>query len=174
MSIILAGGSGQAGVPFGGRYRIINVTRSNCLYSGLRHVLVLTRNRSPVSLQRHRRDGWSPDNAELGDDITPVPPPMRSGDSWYVGTADAIYQNLYLLEPSRTDYALMLSGDHIDHMDYAALLQHRRDSGARGNDFGTLKVRGRPDGFGPFHRSVRVDCVERPAQVSVAMRGRRA
>ena len=72
-----------------------------------RHVLVLTRNQSPVSLRRHRRDGWSLSNAELGDDLTPVPPQMRSGDSWSVGTADRIYR-----------------------MDYAAMLQLRRDSGA--------------------------------------------
>ena len=69
-------------------------------------------------------------NPELGEYITPVPPQMRTGESWYSGTADAIYQNLYLLERSGADYALILSGDHIYRMDYAAMLQHHRDSGA--------------------------------------------
>jgi len=140
ISIILAGGVGsrlhpltadraKPAVPFGGRYRIIDFTLSNCLHSGLRRVLVLTQYKSQ-SLQKHLRDGWSIYNAELGDYITPVPPQMRTGDSWYRGTADAIYQNLYLLERSRAEYVLILSGDHIYRMDYDAMLQHHRDSGA--------------------------------------------
>src|SRR6516164_11264164 len=140
ISIILAGGIGarlhpltadraKPAVPFGGRYRIIDFTLSNCLHSGLRRILVLTQYKSH-SLQKHMRDGWSIYNAELGEYITPVPPQMRTGESWYNGTADAIYQNLYLLERSGADYALILSGDHIYRMDYAAMLQHHRDSGA--------------------------------------------
>ena len=82
------------------------------------------------SLQKHLRDGWSIYNSELGEYITPVPPQMRTGESWYSGTADAIYQNLYLLERSGAEYALILSGDHIYRMDYAAMLQHHHDSGA--------------------------------------------
>ena len=138
--IILAGGVGsrlhpltaeraKPAVPFGGRYRIIDFTLSNCLHSGLRRILVLTQYKSH-SLQKHLRDGWAIYNAELGDYITPVPPQMRTGESWYSGTADAIYQNLYLLERSGAEYALILSGDHIYRMDYAAMLQHHRDSGA--------------------------------------------
>ena len=140
ISIILAGGIGsrlhpltadraKPAVPFGGRYRIIDFTLSNCLHSGMRRILVLTQYKSQ-SLQRHLRDGWSIYNAELGDYITLVPPQMRTGDSWYRGTADAIYQNLYLLERSRAEYVLILSGDHIYRMDYAAMLQHHHDSGA--------------------------------------------
>ncbi|HUR32249.1 MAG TPA: glucose-1-phosphate adenylyltransferase [Vicinamibacterales bacterium] len=140
ISIILAGGAGQRlhpltadrakpAVPFGGRYRIIDFTLSNCLHSGLRRILVLTQYKSQ-SLQRHLRDGWSIYNAELGDYITSVPPQMRTGDSWYSGTADALYQNLYLLERSRAEYVLILSGDHIYRMDYAAMLQHHHDAGA--------------------------------------------
>jgi glucose-1-phosphate adenylyltransferase len=140
ISIILAGGIGsrlnpltadraKPAVPFGGRYRIIDFTLSNCLHSGLRRILVLTQYKSQ-SLQKHLRDGWSIYNAELGDYITPVPPQMRTGDSWYRGTADAIYQNLYLLERSNAEYVLILSGDHIYRMDYAAMLQHHHDSGA--------------------------------------------
>jgi glucose-1-phosphate adenylyltransferase len=140
IGIILAGGIGsrlhpltadraKPAVPFGGRYRIIDFTLSNCLHSGLRRLLVLTQYKSH-SLQKHLRDGWSIYNAELGEYITPVPPQMRTGESWYSGTADAIYQNLYLLEQSGAEYALILSGDHIYRMDYAAMLQHHHASGA--------------------------------------------
>ena len=140
ISIILAGGVGsrlhpltadraKPAVPFGGRYRIIDFTLSNCLHSGLRRILVLTQYKSQ-SLQKHLRDGWSIYNAELGDYISPVPPQMRTGESWYRGTADAIYQNLYLLERSNAEHVLILSGDHIYRMDYAAMLQHHRDSRA--------------------------------------------
>src|ERR1700746_3206390 len=100
LSIILAGGVGarlhpltaeraKPAVPFGGRYRIIDFTLSNCLPSDLRRVCVLTHDKEQ-SLQKLLRDGWSIYNAELGDHITPVPPQMRTGDSWYSGTADAI------------------------------------------------------------------------------------
>ena len=116
-------------MPFGGRYRIIDFTLSNCLHSGLRRVLVLTQYKSHL-LQKHLRDGWSIYNSELGEYITPVPPQMRTGESWYSGTADAIYQNLYLLERSGAEYALILSGDHVYRMDYDAMLQRHRDSGA--------------------------------------------
>jgi glucose-1-phosphate adenylyltransferase len=140
IGIILAGGIGarlhpltaeraKPAVPFGGRYRIIDFTLSNCLHSGLRRILVLTQYKSH-SLQKHLRDGWSIYNAELGEYITPVPPQMRTGEGWYSGTADAIYQNLYLLDRSGAEYALILSGDHIYRMDYAAMLEHHRDSGA--------------------------------------------
>jgi len=138
--VILAGGIGsrlhpltaeraKPAVPFGGRYRIVDFTLSNCLHSGLRRILVLTQYKSH-SLQKHLRDGWSIYNAEIEEYITPVPPQMRTGESWYSGTADAIYQNLYLLERSGAEYVLILSGDHIYRMDYAAMLAHHRDSGA--------------------------------------------
>src|SRR5688572_20226609 len=140
ISIILAGGIGarlhpltaeraKPAVPFGGRYRIIDFTLSNCLHSGMRRILVLTQYKSH-SLQKHLRDGWSIYNPELGEYITTVPPQMRTGESWYSGTANAIYQNLYLLERSGAEYALILSGDHVYRMDYAAMLNHHHDSGA--------------------------------------------
>jgi glucose-1-phosphate adenylyltransferase len=135
--LLLAGGEGsrlfpltadraKPAVPFGGRYRIIDFTLSNCLHSGLRRILVLTQYKSH-SLQKHLRDGWSIFNPELKEYITVVPPQMRTGRSWYVGTADAIYQNLYLLERSGAELALILSGDHIYRMDYAAMLQFHMD-----------------------------------------------
>jgi glucose-1-phosphate adenylyltransferase len=136
LTIILAGGVGsrlapltehraKPAVPFGGKYRIIDFTLANCLHSGLRRILVLTQYKSH-SLQKHLRDGWSIFNPELGEYITPVPPQMRVGERWYSGTADAIYHNLYLLERSEADYVLVLSGDHIYRMDYAAMLEAHR------------------------------------------------
>jgi len=138
--ILLAGGVGsrlypltaeraKPAVPFGGRYRIIDFTLSNCLHSGLRRILVLTQYKSH-SLQKHLRDGWSIFNSALREYIIPVPPQMRTGESWYIGTADAIHQNLYLLERSGAEYVLILSGDHIYRMDYAAMLQNHREQGA--------------------------------------------
>jgi glucose-1-phosphate adenylyltransferase len=137
LSIILAGGIGsrlhpltaeraKPAVPFGGKYRIIDFTLANCLHSGIRQVLVLTQYKS-LSLQKHLRDGWSIFNPEIGEYITPVPPQMRKGGNWYAGTADAIHQNLFLLERSSADTVLILSGDHIYRMDYAAMLEfHHR------------------------------------------------
>ncbi len=140
ITFILAGGIGsrlspltsdrtKPAVPFGGNYRIIDFTLANCLHSGLRRILVLTQYKSH-SLHKHLRDGWSIFNPELGEYITPVPAQMRTGNDWYTGTANAIYQNQYLLERSEADYALILSGDHIYRMDYAAMLKSHRQSGA--------------------------------------------
>jgi glucose-1-phosphate adenylyltransferase len=140
LTIILAGGVGlrlhpltadraKPAVPFGGNYRIIDFTLSNCLHSGLRRVLVLTQYKSH-SLQKHLRNGWSIFNPEISEYITPVPAQMRTGESWYSGTADAIRQNLFLLQRSNASYVVILSGDHIYRMDYAAMLQFHRDQGA--------------------------------------------
>jgi len=133
LTIILAGGEGsrlqpltkfraKPSVPFGGKYRIIDFTLTNCLHSGLRRILVLTQYKSH-SLQKHLRDGWSIFNPELGEYITPVPAQMRHGNKWYQGTADAIHQNNYLLERSDAEWTLILSGDHIYRMDYASMLE---------------------------------------------------
>ena len=133
LTIILAGGEGKRlqpltkfrakpSVPFGGKYRIIDFTLTNCLHSGLRRILVLTQYKSH-SLQKHLRDGWSIFNPELGEYITPVPAQMRHGEKWYQGTADAIHQNNYLLERSDAEWTLILSGDHIYRMDYASMLE---------------------------------------------------
>jgi glucose-1-phosphate adenylyltransferase len=140
LTILLAGGVGsrlhpltrdraKPAVPFGGKYRIIDFTLANCLHSGMHRVLVLTQYKSH-SLHKHLRDGWSIFNPELGEYITPVPPQMRKGDTWYSGTADAIHQNLFLLERAHADTILILSGDHIYRMDYAAMLKfhHRHEA----------------------------------------------
>jgi glucose-1-phosphate adenylyltransferase len=140
ISIVLAGGVGsrlaplttdraKPAVPFGGQYRIIDFTLSNCLHSGLRRILVLTQYKSH-SLHRHLRDAWSIFNRELEEYITDVPPQQRTGDSWYRGTADAIFQNLYLLRRSGAKHVMVLSGDHIYRMDYSAMLDAHRKTGA--------------------------------------------
>ena len=139
LTFVLAGGVGsrlypltedrsKSAVPFGGKYRIIDFTLSNCLHSGLHRVLVLTQYKSH-SLHKHLRDGWSIFNPELGNFITPVPAQMRHGEHWYKGTADAIYQNLNLLDRSDAEYTLILSGDHIYRMDYAAMLKDHQKNG---------------------------------------------
>jgi len=138
ITVLLAGGVGsrlhpltadraKPAVPFAGKYRIIDFTLSNCLHSGARRVLVLTQYKSH-SLQKHLRDGWSIFNPEIREYITVVPPQMRTGDSWYSGTANAIYQNLYLLERSGAKFVLILSGDHIYRMDYLAMLKFHAKS----------------------------------------------
>ncbi|WP_263971946.1 glucose-1-phosphate adenylyltransferase [Vibrio atypicus] len=141
LTIILAGGMGsrltpltddraKPAVPFGGKYRIIDFTLTNCLHSGLRQILVLTQYKSH-SLQKHLRDGWSIFNPELGEYITVVPPQMRGGGKWYEGTADAIYHNLWLLERSDAKHVIVLSGDHIYRMDYAEMLKEHIENDAK-------------------------------------------
>ncbi len=140
LTFILAGGVGsrlfpltskrsKPSVPFGGKYRIIDFALANCLHSGLRRILVLTQYKSH-SLNKHLRDGWSIYNPELGEYVTAVPAQMNRGDHWYQGTADAICQNLNLLERSDAQYTLILSGDHIYRMDYEALLKSHKERGA--------------------------------------------
>lgn len=119
----------KAAVPFGGTYRVIDFALTNCLHSGLRRILVLTQYRSH-SLQKHLRDGWSIFNPELGEYITTVPPQMRMDNSWYGGPADAVRQNLYLLERNPAEHVFVLSGEHVYRMDYAALLEFHAGSDA--------------------------------------------
>ncbi|WP_332395826.1 glucose-1-phosphate adenylyltransferase [Vibrio metschnikovii] len=140
LTVILAGGMGsrlspltddraKPAVPFGGKYRIIDFTLTNCLHSGLRRILVLTQYKSH-SLQKHLRDGWSIFNPELGEFITVVPPQMRKGGKWYEGTADALFHNMWLLSRSDAKYVVVLSGDHIYRMDYAAMLEEHIENQA--------------------------------------------
>ncbi|MEW8015263.1 MAG: sugar phosphate nucleotidyltransferase [Candidatus Sedimenticola endophacoides] len=140
-TVILAGGHGsrlqpltaeraKPAVPFGGKYRIIDFTLANCLHSGLRRILVLTQYKSH-SLQKHLRDGWSLFNPELGEYITAIPPQMRTGERWYAGTADAVFQNLYMLKRSGAKRVLILSGDHIYRMDYAAMIAYLEERQAQ-------------------------------------------
>ena len=134
MTMVLAGGKGERlypltqhrakpAVPFGGKYRIIDFTLSNCLNSGLRKIAVLIQYKS-YSLDRHIRQGWHVLNGELGEYIASIPAQQRTGEEWYRGTADAVYQNLFLLENDPSEYLLVLAGDHIYKMDYAEMFDY--------------------------------------------------
>jgi glucose-1-phosphate adenylyltransferase len=139
--MLLAGGQGERlypltrdrakpAVPFGGPYRIIDFTLSNCLNSGLRRINVLVQYKS-ASLNEHIARGWSLFNPELGEYLRTTPPQQRTGSAeWYKGTADAIYQNIYALDRERPRWVLILSGDHVYKMDYRALLQAHVDKRA--------------------------------------------
>ncbi len=141
LGVLLAGGAGERlfpltrdrakpAVPFGGHYRIIDITLSNCINSDLRKVYILTQYKA-LSLNRHIREGWSGSVAqELGEFIEILPPMQRLGPKWYQGTADAVYQNIYSIGAERPKYIIILSGDHIYKMDYGKMLQQHKDSGA--------------------------------------------
>jgi len=137
----------KAALPFGGKFRVIDFTLANCLHSGLRRVLVLTQYKSH-SLHKHLRDGWSIYNPELGEFITPVPPQMREGASWYTGALDAIRQNRYLIERSSACQVLVLDGGYVYRMDYAEMIRAHSD---RGGDLSlVLRATERPSRGGPI------------------------
>ena len=140
LAVVMAGGVGsrlhpltrdraKPAVPFAGQYRIIDFTLTNCLHSGLRQILVLTQYKSD-SLQNHLRDGWSVFNPSLGEYVTCVPPQMRTGDSWYAGTADALYQNRYMIQRSGKKNVVVLSGDHVYRMNYVDMVTAHEERNA--------------------------------------------
>ena len=137
LAIVLAGGRGsrlepltrdraKPAVPFGGIYRIIDFTLSNCLNSDLRKILILTQYKA-VSLNRHIDQGWKFLCRELDEYIEVIPPQQRIADHWYQGTADAIYQNVYTIEKAAPRDTLILAGDHIYKMNYANMIGFHRD-----------------------------------------------
>jgi len=109
-------------VTFGDQYRIIDFTLSNCINSGLRHIYVLTQYRSR-SLEDHLRLGWNFLPRRLAQFIAPLPPQRATKESWYLGTADAVFQNLDTIESEKKARVLILSGDHIYKMDYGRMLE---------------------------------------------------
>ena len=109
-------------VPFGGIYRIIDFTLSNCINSGIRKIHVLTQYKS-ISLERHLRLGWNLFHSGLGEYIDVIPAQQRTGEHWYLGTADAIYQNIYSIQQERPESVLILAGDHVYKMNYAEMLE---------------------------------------------------
>src|SRR6201747_2321913 len=141
LGVLLAGGAGERlfpltraranpAVPFAGQYRIIDITLSNCINSDLRHVYILTQYKA-LSLNRHIREGWGSVVAqELGEFIEILPPMQRVSKSWYQGTADAVYQNIYSIGSEEPKHVIILSGDHIYKMNYGLMLKHHQDSGA--------------------------------------------
>ncbi len=150
LAILLAGGAGERlypltrdtakpAVPFGGAYRIIDFTLSNCINSDVRRIFILTQYKS-LELIRHIRDGWNILSPELGEFIEVIPPMKRVHEDWYQGTADAVFQNFQSIEAEAPEPVLILSGDHIYKMNYGEMLDwhraaqrryhHRHDSGA--------------------------------------------
>lgn len=143
LALVLAGGKGERlhpltihrakpAVPFGGKYRIIDFTLSNCINSDIRKIAVLTQYKS-LSLNRHLALGWEHLlNPELGEFIISVPPQQRVDERWYEGTADAVYQNIYFIEKEALPYLFILSGDHVYKMDYSEMLESHLNKGALG------------------------------------------
>ena len=140
LGVLLAGGAGERlypltrdrakpAVTFGGIYRIIDVTLSNCINSDLRRVYILTQYKA-LSLNRHIREGWNIVAREMGEFIEILPPMKRVSENWYMGTADAVYQNIYSIGSEEPKFVLILSGDHIYKMDYGLMMRQHRDSGA--------------------------------------------
>jgi glucose-1-phosphate adenylyltransferase len=140
LTILLAGGAGERlfpltrntakpAVSFGGSYRIIDFTLSNCINSELRRIFVFTQYKS-LELIRHLRDAWNFLPGELGEFIEVIPPMKRVHEDWYLGTADAVYQNLESIEAERSDHVLVVAGDHIYKMDYQEMVDWHRNQGA--------------------------------------------
>ena len=134
IALILAGGKGtrlkqlteeraKPVVPFGGKYKIIDFTLSNCMNSGIRRVNVLTHYKSS-ELLAHVQKAWSRMPWELGEYVNVVPAQLLFDDLWYQGTAGAVYQNLKQLRKQNCEYVLILGGDHIYKMDYSRMLRH--------------------------------------------------
>src|SRR5262249_30994022 len=140
LTILLAGGKGsrldpltrdraKPAVPFGGVYRIVDFALSNCLNSRLLNILVLTQYKS-LSLESHVIHGWSRFfHPEFGQSLAIAPPQHRVNEDWYLGTANAVYQNIYSIEKSAAEYVLILAADHIYKMDYRQMLAFHREHG---------------------------------------------
>ncbi len=189
LAIVLAGGRGsrldpltrdraKPAVPFGGIYRIIDFALSNCLNSDLRKILVLTQYKA-VSLNRHIDQGWMFLSRELDEYIEVIPPQQRIGETWYQGTADAIYQNVYTIEKAAPRDTLILAGDHIYKMNYAEMIAtHRRNKAdltiacltvplAQARDFGVMAADG--DGRVVGFREKPIDPDPIPGQPDMAL-----
>ncbi len=194
LGVLLAGGAGERlypltrdrakpAVTFGGIYRIIDLTLSNCINSDLRKVYILTQYKA-LSLNRHIREGWSGVVAsELGEFIEILPPMKRVSENWYMGTADAVYQNIYSIGSEEPKHVLILSGDHIYKMNYERMLQQHRDSGAdvtigtilidpeETRHFGVVDIdrQGRVVGFEEKPKTTRLRSPYNPQKVSGSM-----
>jgi glucose-1-phosphate adenylyltransferase len=178
LALVLAGGRGsrlmsltdrraKPAVHFGGKFRIIDFALSNCINSGMRRIGVITQYKSH-SLLRHLQRGWSFLRNEMGEFVDLLPAQQRVDDeSWYRGTADAIYQNLDIIRNSKPpEFIVVLAGDHIYKMDYSIMLADHVESG-RGVTVGCIEVsREEAKGFGVMaineQRHI-VQFVEKPA-----------
>lgn len=140
LTVLLAGGKGtrlepltrdraKPAVPFAGMYRIVDFALSNCINSRLFNILALTQYKS-LSLERHIAQGWGRFfHPEFRQWLTVAPPQQRVSDDWYLGTANAVYQNLYSVEKSGAEQALILAADHVYKMDYRRILAYHREHG---------------------------------------------
>ena len=133
LAILLAGGAGERlypltkdtakpAVTFGGAYRIIDFTLSNCINSNVRRIFILTQYKA-LDLIRHVRDGWNILSPELGEYIEIIPPMKQMGEEWYQGTADAVFQNTQSILAEGPEYVIILSGDHIYKMNYHEMIE---------------------------------------------------
>jgi glucose-1-phosphate adenylyltransferase len=140
MALVMAGGKGERlypltldrskpAVPFGGIYRIVDITLSNCINSNIYKIIVLPQYKAQ-SLVEHLEAGWNIFNYALGHYMKIVPPQMRVGEDWYRGTADSVRQNLYLIKRDSPQYLIVLSGDHVYKMDYARFRAYHEEKGA--------------------------------------------
>jgi len=140
LAVVMAGGMGarlrpltsvraKPAVPFGGIYRIIDFTLSNCVNSRIKQIYVLTQYKSQ-SLSNHLRHGWNIYSSRLEEFISEIPAQMQHGDQWYDGTADAIRQNLHFFRNTRPRLLLILAGDHIYKMDYRRMRAFHEEKGA--------------------------------------------
>ena len=176
-TIIMAGGRGERLFPltrdkakpaiiFGGTYRIIDFTLSNCLNSGIRNIYVLSQYGS-FSLDIHLRLTWDILRPDLGEFIYSVPPQQITVNRWYRGTADSIYQNLNLLEYERPRQVLILSGDHVYKMDYLAMLDFHLAKDADLTVAAVPAPRREASAFGILHVDADnrvIDFLEKPAE----------
>jgi len=142
LALVLAGGRGsrlenltdlraKPAVFFAGKFRIIDFTLSNCLNSGIRRIAVLTQYKSH-SLLRHLQRGWGFLRSEMNEFCDLLPAQQRTDEfSWYLGTADAVYQNLDVIDSYQPEYVLVLAGDHVYKMNYALMLADHVERGAQ-------------------------------------------
>jgi glucose-1-phosphate adenylyltransferase len=140
LAVIMAGGRGERlkgltehrckpATPFGGKFRIIDFVLSNCVNSGIRQISILTQYKAQ-SLIQHVERGWSFLRGEFGEFVEVIPAQQQIGESWYRGTADAVYQNLDLMLSHRPKHVLVLAGDHIYKMDYGPMIAYHVEKGA--------------------------------------------
>jgi glucose-1-phosphate adenylyltransferase len=160
LALILAGGKGtrleeltqwrtKPAVPFGGNFRIIDFTLSNCINSGIRRIEVATQYKAH-SLIRHIQRGWGFLRGEFDEFVELLPAQQRLSEDWYQGTADAVYQNIDIIRRHNPEYMLVLAGDHIYKMDYGPMIARHMEFAAdvtvgcaivqreRASDFGVM------------------------------------
>ena len=140
LAVVMAGGRGERlkaltqhrckpATPFGGKFRIIDFVLSNCVNSGIRQIAVLTQYKSQ-SLIQHIQRGWSYLRGEMGEFVELIPAQQQTGEYWYRGTADSVYQNLEFIRSHNPTHVLILAGDHIYKMDYGPMIAYHEQSDA--------------------------------------------